>query len=441
MIGFPKSSTEILNFIKKRQDKNVLSSNGSMVSILKKQMDQYLLKGLPSHRQECWRYFPVQKLIQNEYLFLEEDLKTKEETQDTFSIPNSFKIFVTNGNIQFSNPPKGLHLFLWKDFLKDSSNIDSKIKDQIYKILKEERNGFCSLNNIFALKGFVLWIDQPIQECIEIRYCQNLTETNKACNTRNFIFARKNSSAQIIETVYGSETKKDLSFFFNIQTDCILEKNSQLDYIRLDQGTQQTTQVNQLFGTLGPGAKAHFLTLNLSSGLTRYLTSIHQKEQSSSEIRGLNILGDANHGNHKVTVNHDEQSYSNQFYRSFLFDSARHIFNGKINIEQKAQKTEAYQLNKNLIFGNKALAISCPELDVKADDVKANHGATTSSMEEKSPMLFYLQSRGLGIQESYHLILLGYLKETLSAMNKKTFSYFKPLIWNHLKQLQNKNLT
>ncbi len=437
MIGFPKNSTDLLNFIKSRQKKGYLSSGKEWTSLLEEQMNHYISDGgLPFKKKEGWRYFPTQRLVKANYLFPEKPLENEKVTKISPVWPQSFKIFIKNGVPSFSKTPKNVSVFLWKDFLKDSLSIDSKVKDKIYQSLKKERNSFCSLNNILSLNGFILLIDKVIEDPIEIEYFQSLDEKNRGLNLRTFVFVKENGSAQILETFHTSASQKKSSFFFNLQTDCILEKNSKLHYIRLDQGNTETVQMNQLFSSIDQAAKGTFLTLNLQSGLSQYLTHISQKEKSFSEVRGLSLLGGDKHSEHKVVIKHEEESYSRQFYQSILFDSVKHIFNGVINIEQKAQKTAAHQLNKNLLFGKKAFAVSCPELDIKADDVTAVHGATVSSLEEQKEMIFYLQSRGLSLKQSIYLLLSGIIGEVLSFMDKKIFSYFESLIWNHLKILQ-----
>ena len=436
MIGFPKNSTDILNLIKSRQEKGYLSSGKDLTSFFKEQTDRYLLEESSLKNQEGWRYFPVQRLMQTDYLFSEDCLENKEVVENRNLLPESFKISLKNGNPSFSKPPEGVNIFLWKDFLKDSSSVDSKIKDKIYQSLKGERNSFCSLNNILSLNGFILLIDKPLKDSIEIQYFQNLSERNRGLNLRVFVFVKEDCSAQILETFYGSESKKDSSFFFNLQTDCILEKKSRLNYLRLDQGNSKTVQINQLFISMDKESKGSFLTLNLNSGLSRYSVHTYQKEKSTAEIKGLSLLGENKHSSHEVVANHLQESSSHQFYQSLLFDSAKHIFNGIINIKKEAQKTTAYQLNKNLLFGKKAFAVSCPELDIRADDVTAIHGATISSLEEKKEMLFYLQSRGLSLEQSSHFLLSGIIRKVLSFMDEKTLIHFESLIWYHLKTLQ-----
>jgi len=439
MTGFPKNSTDLLNFIQKRKQEGLISHNKDIHSFLNAQTQNYVSAELSVQKQEEWKYFPIQKLITTDYLFSEDLLKSQSVTQKPYVFPNPFKILVQDGEISFSHIPKGLQIFLWKDFLKDSISMDSQLKSQVHTILKKERNRFCSLNNILSLNGFFLVITQDIKEFIEIQYVHSRTDKNKGMNIRNFIFVQNNSSAQILETFYGSESQKEASFFFNLQTDCVLESQCQIKYFRLDQGQSQNIQMNQLFVSMDKESQGHFLTLNFGSELSRYLTSIIQKKESNSKLSSLSLLGEKKQANHKVMIRHQEKSTSDQFYKSLLFDSSKHIFNGVIYMDKEAQKTSAHQLNKNLLFGKKSFAVSCPELNIQPDDVTAVHGATVSSIETKNDMFLYLQSRGLNKEQSYHFVLSGIIRDVLSSLDDKTFSYFEPLIWKHLNTLQSQS--
>ena len=88
---------------------------------------------------------------------------------------------------------------------------------------------------------------------------------------------------------------------------------------------------------------------------------------------------------------------------------------GKILVRPEAQKTEAYQLNKNLILNHGAIANSKPNLEIFADDVKASHGATVSQMDQEQ--LFYLKTRGIDLDQAKRLLIGGFCRELIGKMN------------------------
>jgi Fe-S cluster assembly protein SufD len=98
-----------------------------------------------------------------------------------------------------------------------------------------------------------------------------------------------------------------------------------------------------------------------------------------------------------------------QLFKGALYDTSKSSFEGKIFVAQEAQKTDAFQLNNNLLLGPHAQAYSKPNLEIFADDVKASHGATVGQLDEKA--LFYLQTRGVSRSEAQAMCAEGFALE------------------------------
>ena len=434
MTGFPKNQNDILNHIKHQKSQGLFVSK-DLSSLLEEQMNHYLSEGLPLKKTEGWQYFPIQS-INKDYCF-DEYLESQNLESPKPTLEESLLISVKNGKVQCAKNTEGLSCFSWKDFLSNKISLDENTKNKIHEFFRKKRNSFCALNNILSFDGFILVIDKSLTTPIEIQYLQDLDKKMKGLNLRVFIFIKENVEAKILETFYGNKFTDSNQFFFNLQTDCFLENGSQLDFFHLDHGNKNDLQMNQFFANLESKSSINKLTLNFGSGISRYFNEISQKEHSSSDLRGLTILGGNKHSDHKVSVIHkEEQSSSNQLYQSLLFEKAKNIFIGSIDIKQKAQKSSAKQLSRNILFSDKAFAVTCPNLEVEADDVTAEHGATVSSLQEQQDLLFYLQSRGVSKQDSYQLILSGLVNEIVSFADDKIALQFQNLIKDCLKSLQ-----
>ena len=386
---------------------------------------------------EGWRYFPFQKILKAGYV-LSDFSKQKEENALPPVHSNSVVLRIQNGIPFLPEKLSGFSVFNWKEVLQGRQVLPEEIKTFIFQSLQKEREGVCPLNNALALNGLVIVVEEKLKQPLEIQYIYHSPKENpSADNLRNFIFLRDQAQAQITEVFYGSDFSKPSSLLLNLQTDCFVGKGAELEFVRLDQGGEQDTYLNHFFCELSAEAKACIFTLSLCSGTSRYLTHIFQKKKSISEIRGLSALGGARHTEHQVTAEHlEEGGESCQFFQSLLFQSARHIFTGMTRIKKPAQKTDARQLNRNLILGEKASAVSAPELDIKADDVQARHGSSTSSLEESHALLFYLQSRGINLSQALNLILSSLIKETFSPLEKRTRILLESLAMDHLKSLK-----
>lgn len=156
--------------------------------------------------------------------------------------------------------------------------------------------------------------------------------------------------------------------------------------------------------------EAHFAHYSATNGGALYRTDFHVEllgERSEADLRGVWMLDQKRTSHIDIRIEHKaENTRSNQHFKGILKDKSRSTFDGKIYVESQAQKTEAYQLNNNLILDNGATAFSKPNLEIFADDVKASHGATITELNEDE--IFYLRTRGIGKKQAKELLTKGF---------------------------------
>ena len=136
---------------------------------------------------------------------------------------------------------------------------------------------------------------------------------------------------------------------------------------------------------------------------------------ANSDMLGL-YFGDSNqHFDFNTSQDHvAPHAHSDLLYKGALDGDARGVFRGIIRVHEGAQRTDAYQTNRNLILSDKAIATSLPNLEIEADDVRCSHGATVGQLDAEA--LFYLMSRGLRREQAERLVVLGFLGEVLSKL-------------------------
>jgi len=103
-----------------------------------------------------------------------------------------------------------------------------------------------------------------------------------------------------------------------------------------------------------------------------------------------------------------------QGHRAIADGAGRSVFNGAVQVPQAAQRTNASQLSRNLLLSDRARIDTKPELEIVADDVRCAHGATVSRLQQDE--LFYLQSRGIGVDQAARLLLRGFCAVVLAAL-------------------------
>ena len=124
-------------------------------------------------------------------------------------------------------------------------------------------------------------------------------------------------------------------------------------------------------------------------------------------------------------------SFSNELYKGILDNSSKGVFNGKIYVRPNAQKTNAYQNNRNVLLTDTASINTKPQLEIWADDVKCSHGCTTGQIDEEA--LFYLQSRGISKDTARAMMLYAFAGDVVDHVpNEKMKDYIDTLISDRL---------
>ena len=124
-------------------------------------------------------------------------------------------------------------------------------------------------------------------------------------------------------------------------------------------------------------------------------------------------VGDKNeHIDNFTVINHLKPNCkSRELYKYILDNHAKGAFSGKILVAKDAQKTAAFQNNKNICLSSDAKMYCKPQLEIYADDVKCSHGATTGQIDESA--LFYLRSRGISEKEARMLLMLAFTNDVI----------------------------
>ncbi|MCH7547378.1 MAG: Fe-S cluster assembly protein SufD [Planctomycetes bacterium] len=132
-------------------------------------------------------------------------------------------------------------------------------------------------------------------------------------------------------------------------------------------------------------------------------------------LNGLYLPHNHQQIDHRLTVEHTKpHCTSHQLYKGVLSDHARAVFRGKFYVHQDAQKTDAYQSNKNILLSRDAEINTRPQLEIYADDVKCSHGATIGRLDPEQ--IFYLQSRCVDKESARSLLIYAFANEIVEQI-------------------------
>jgi len=215
---------------------------------------------------------------------------------------------------------------------------------------------------------------------------------------------------------YASADGEDPAFS-NGAVELYVGEGSNLRYVSLQNWERNVLHFNTIRSSTEKDATINSLVVSLGSQLSR--TNVEAGLTAAggdSEMLGLYFADTEQVLDHHTLQDHiAPNAHSDLLYKGALRDESLAVFSGLIRVEPGAQKTDAYQTNRNLILGtDDAMAVSLPRLEIQADDVKCSHGSTTGQVDDVE--LFYLMSRGIPRREAEKLVVYGFFGEVTSRI-------------------------
>lgn len=363
---------------------------------------------IPTPKNEEWKYTNL-KSLQNE-IWVPAQNPANFNAEQYFLLQDTYRMVFVNGFLQ--EKYSVLHTNIELCSLSEAEK-EGKLQSFFAKKLNLEKDYFNALNTAFAKNGYFLHIpakvvlDKPL-------LIYHLSSGDKVSYLqRNFIIAESYSESTIIN-LYLSEAENTV--FANEVTEIFLAENARLSYCKVQNEKNKiyridTMQVEQL-------ANSRFgsYTFSLAGYVVRNnLNVLIEGEHCETLMYGLSFLKEKSHIDHHTLVDHRKpNSYSNELYKGIFAESSTGVFNGKIYVRPEAQKTNAYQQNRNVLLSEQASIYTKPQLEIWADDVKCSHGATTGKLDEAA--LFYLRSRGISEPIARNLLLKAFAQEVIEKI-------------------------
>jgi len=381
-----------------------------------KSWQKFLELGLPCKSDSSFQYVRLRDLYSSTFQpVVDEVTLSKAELHDAIlpECAHSHIVFVdgvyTPSLSDTSGlPPQAVVLSLEEAF----SSHGSFLQGHLTRFLKEEKDPFACLSLSLNRRGVFLYLPPKIEAGAPLQ-CLHVT-TGKLPQLSSSHLHLVLGAQSLLRCVVTSKQEAESPHLHLPMMQISLEEGAHLDLFTLVEGS--SWQMQTVRATLKRDARLHSLSMTVGGRAARQSYRIALKgENSEAHLNGLWML-DKNFAAHThATIEHQApHTRSMQRFKGVLKGFSHSSFEGKILVEQQAQKTEAYQLNNNLILSPGAIAYSKPNLEVFADDVKASHGATVSQVDEKQ--LFYLRARGIDLKAARELVIAGFCREMIDAI-------------------------
>ncbi len=380
-------------------------------------------KGLPTFKNEEWKYTSVSDLFKKEYHLTEDEVKTgiSKSHVDEIRLPG----FENANEVVFANGK----------FVPELSTIRSSKEQLVILPLEEAANGIYkdlvkehlgkstlfindaihALNTSFIYGGVFIYAvkGQIIGNPVYLYHISDATENHILSQPRSLIFADRSSKLQLVETY---KTIGSMDSFTNEVVEVVVKDNAILEYYKIQNdgpngshvGTTHIRQIGKSY--------AHTLVISLDGGMIRNNTNIIMEVAGNeAHMYGLYLLqGNSHVDNHTLVDNRMPNCFSNELYKGVMDERSTGVFSGKIFVRPDAQKTNAYQTNNNILLSDNATVNTKPQLEIFADDVKCSHGCTVGRLDEEA--LFYLRARGISKEHAQAMLLKAFAESIIEQI-------------------------
>jgi len=231
---------------------------------------------------------------------------------------------------------------------------------------------------------------------------------------RNLYVAEAGAQASVVESY--AATSSAAEYWTNAVTEIVVGENATLDTYRVQRESQDAFHTASTHSVQGRSSRFSLITFSFGGALSRHdIHAVLDGEGADATLDGLSMLRGRQHTDYHTTLEHAQPNCTSWEYFNGVFDDrSRGVFTGRIIVRPGAQKTDSKQTNNNLLLSDHARADSQPQLEIYADDVKCTHGATLGPIDDEH--LFYLQSRGLSVDEARAMLTYGFGSEILNAV-------------------------
>ncbi|MDC0656696.1 SufD family Fe-S cluster assembly protein [Leisingera sp. SS27] len=386
-----------------------LPESGCLKAARQAALSRVQTMGLPSRRDEYWKYTKPDTLVQAEAP------KAAVFHADEAPMFNAFErlniVFVDG--VFDAEASDDLELEgLTIDRIEDICCKDIHWAKDLYGVLEARgqtpvERPLAALNTAFASDGVAIRVTGKVSKPLNFTYVHS--DENSDAILHHVIRVETGAEVTILEN--GPAASR-----FNKCMEIDIADGGKMHLVRAQGRDHERRAATHLFARLGTESVFKSFTLTVNGVLTRNEAVIELTgDDAVAHIAGA-CVGDGDfHHDDTVFITHDAVNCeSRQVFKKVLRNGATGVFQGKILVKEGAQKTDGYQISQSLLLDDDSQFLAKPELEIYADDVACSHGSTSGAIDEEG--LFYLRSRGVPHAEATDLMTLAFLAEAVDEI-------------------------
>jgi Fe-S cluster assembly protein SufD len=376
---------------------------------------RFVEEGLPGPRDEAWRQTPIAPITRTRWVPAEAS-GAETAAPPLESLPAH--VVLVDGRVSgeastFERGDNGVEIHGLADLLTGNPGA---LEPHLGRVVSDHVAVFAQLNTAFASDGVVVFIrpGAVVDAPLHIAHVATGRGTDPVSYSRVLVVAGKGSEVRIVETYSGPE---DAVYLANAVTEVAVDDNAFVDHYKLQRDGSKGYHVATLSARLSRDARFSNHSFNFGAAISRNDIEVRfDAEGGECVLNGLFMVDGARLTDTHSRVDHAQPHCSSrELYKGVLDGSSRGVFNGLVQVRPGAQKTDAVQMNRNLLLSREALVHSVPQLEILADDVKCRHGSTTGQLDPLA--IFYLRSRGIGETEARSLLTYAFASDLVHGVS------------------------
>jgi Fe-S cluster assembly protein SufD len=358
-------------------------------------LERYQALPFPTTSDEHWRFTDLKGFDPDS--FSANGAKTVERAGSMLDVETAALAHVSEAGIEIERAPEGV---VFEPLTE---------KHELLGTLVGTDEKFAAHNAAEWKHGLLVRVPAglELQQPLYVRVTSSVPEA--ALFWRVLVVAEEGSRFSFIEE--HASAAPDLPGYSNVVAELFVGDGAKLEYVSVQNLSQETWHFASHRATVGRDAELDWVAGGFGSkkGKIRIENDL-AGQGATSRVTGAYFADGAQHLDYDTLQRHIAPNTTSDFaFKGALRDKARAVWRGMIRVEEDAQKTNAYQENRNLLLSPDAHADSIPGLEIEANDVRCTHGATVSQVNRDE--LFYCMARGLSRGEAERLIVRGFYQE------------------------------
>jgi len=395
--------------------------------------------GLPGKRWEDWKYTDMKALAGAGLTVDSSAGPISEATAEAslLRVPTSDSVshVVFLDGVHVPAPsrirplPKGVRLTSIRKLLESDPAF---LQEHLGSCVSSEEHPFVALNTALMHDGLVLHLEKGcvVDDPINLVFLGGESSSPRGMQIRVLVVAEEGSRAVIFES-HGHDAQGPR--MTNEVTEVILGAGGRIEHYRLQAESEGASHVSML--AVEQGKDSGFTSGVVTLGGTTSRNEMRVRRNGTGAHCNLEGVwlgsGEQHHDTHTYIDHAVPSTTSAECYKGILDDRSTGAFTGRVVIREGAQGSMASQQNKNLLLSDDSAVNSRPQLEIYANDVKCNHGATTGRLDPAS--LFYLRSRGIPLERAKGMLTSAFAWEILEHVgHDQVRSYLKQTVADYL---------